>query len=336
MFKFKLPDNANDIRIALNVIGNGIAALALFPIVDVAFRFTEPPVRVVAFLILMIGVAAILYFVIDRRIPAPERPVIETEEADAMLAEAKTTVKIPKMPEYPPKSGPESAILYRTTRKPVVLTPYILLAVCALGSTILLLTGQLNVQAVNGIFLFLEIVCIVLILFDRRHDTLIKERVYTVLLCILFVLAMFFAWTSKQQINIYFGQLALITISVIAKIYLWKRTTIVATKKVMLYMISTPLGNIAPSIEIRAASAPNITQSPLDILFNTCTIHLDTSSEENGRFKSLRWVRNPDEVRPLFGQPTSTELKRNERDAKLRAKALKSARKERRKEKRAS
>lgn len=333
---FKLTQDPNDIRIALNVIGDSIAALVLIPIVNVAFGFTEVPVRVLAFGIIMLAIAALLYYVVDHQIPAPERPVIETEEADIMIGETEATVKIPKMPEYPPKNGPESAILYKLTRQPIVLTPYVLLVVTALVLTVLLLTGKLSVQAVNGIFLFLEIVCLVLILFDRRHDILVKERVYTVLMCLLFVVAMFFVWTSQQQINVYFGQLALITAIVVAKFYLWGRTSIVATKKVMLYMIRTPLGNIAPSIEIRAASAPNITQSLLDILLDTCTVHLDTSAEENGRFKSLRWVRKPDEIRPLFGQPTSAELKRNERDAKLRAKALKERRKQLRRDKRAS
>lgn len=336
MFKFKLTEDPDDIRIALNVICNSIAALALIPIVNAAFGFTEVPVRVVAFVIVMMATAAIVYFVVNRQIPAPERPVIETENEEELPGETEATVKIPKMPDYPPRNAPESAILYRLTRKAIVLTPYVLLATTALGSTVLLLTGTLNVQAVNGIFLFLEIVCIVLILFDRRHDIKVLERVYTVLLCLLVAAAILFVWTSQQQINIYFGQLALIVIIVAAKIYLWKRTRVVATKKVLLYMIMTPFGNIAPSIEIRAASAPNITQTLLDIWLDTCTIHLDTSAEENGRFKSLRWVKKPDEVRPLFGQPTSAELKRNERDAKLREKALKEKRKQLRREKRTS
>lgn len=328
MFKFKLPDDPNDIRIALNVIGDGVAALALFPIVDIAFRFTEVPVRVVAFVIIMIGVAALLYFVVDQKIPVPERPVIETEEADMLISETEATVTVPKMPSYPPSVGPESAIRYRLPRHGIVLTPYVLLAVTFVGSTVMLLLGNMSVQAVNGTLLFLEIACILLILFDRRHD----GRVFTVFVCALFVAAIVFVWTSQQQINVYFGQLSLVAIVVTVKFYLWQRTRVAASRKVMLYMIVTPFSSFAPSIEIKAASAPNITQTPLDMILNTCTIHLDTSAIENGRYKSLRFVKYPDEIRPLFGQPTSSELKKNARDAKLRAKALKEKRKEKRKE----
>lgn len=328
MFNFKFTQDPNDIRIALNVIFDGVAALILIPIVHFALGFTEVPVRILTFGILMLAVGAIVYYAVNRQIPAPEPPVVETEDAEVVVDNIQKTIKIPKMPEYPPTGGPDSAIRYRDNRHAIVLTPYVLLAACVAFMAIKMLSGEVSVQAANGLLLLIELLCVALIVFDRRHD----GRVVTVLVILLFVATIIFVWTSREQINIYYGQLVLVAAVVTLKWYLWSRTWIVASKKLILYVIKPPVTSFAPSIEIRAASAPNITQSLLDTALNTCTVHLDTSSNENGRFKAVRFVKRPDEIRPLFGQPTSTEFKKSIREAKLQRKVLKTKRRQERKD----
>ena len=101
------------------------------------------------------------------------------------------------------------------------------------------------------------------------------------------------------------------TLTVIISIvwYIWSRTYLIITNTRAVLSTITPFGNKSPNVLLKEAGKQEVTQNLLDRFLNTCSLTLDTPSDQDDMWNPLRWVRDPEEVRRAIGLPTIAELK---------------------------